>query len=130
MLTSISRKVAAGSAAVALALFAAACTSGAGAQEEGGASALPPVLVPPSELVGKTFEITKEHPLVVNLDDPAEVEAWTGQVVDEAVAEFIPGLDDGSAQFNPGFEAVGSGTTEASVTSPDGETLEFTIRVP
>lgn len=106
-----------------------ACSSG-GDKSSDSNEALPPVLVAPSELAGNTFEVTKEQPLVINVEDPAEVEAWSGDVEAAAVAVFTPGYDDGSAQYNPSFEAVGSGETDAWVTSPDGELMEFTIKVP
>ena len=137
MLKSKFGRAAAGIAAAVFALSIAACSSGSGEAPGGaesgsqsGTSALPPVMATPAELPGKTFEITKERPLVITVDNAHLVAEWTGQAEDEAVAKFAPGRDDGGAQFNPGFDAVGSGTTEASVTSPEGETFEFTITVP
>ena len=129
MLRSVLGRATAGIAVVAMALSFGACSSVSGEKLDGGASALPPMLVAPAELAGQTFEITKEQPLVVDIEDPSEVEAWDGDVENQAVALFSPGRDDGSAQFNPSFDAVASGTTEASVISPSGETLEFTVRV-
>lgn len=79
-----------------------------------------------ADLSGAIFEITIENPLVVNVPDPV---GWSGEVEDSAVAEFIPGRDDGSAVFNPGFEAVGTGSTGASLTGPDGDEYAFTIVV-
>lgn len=105
-------------------------SSGADSSESESGEVLPPVLVEPSGLAGKTFEITKEQPLVITVEDPATVADWEGSATDDAVAKFVAGKDDGSAQFNPGFEAVGPGNTDASVTSPDGEVFEFTITVP
>lgn len=124
-----------------LAVSLGACSSGAGssgADSSGSGSSgsakqgevLPPILVAPSDLAGKTFEITKEQPLVINVEDPSTVADWAGSADDSVVAKFVPGEDDGSAQFNPGFEAVGSGSTDASVIAPDGEVFEFTITVP
>ncbi len=88
--------------------------------------ALPPVIAEVGELDGSTFEINAAQPLVVNAPDPTE---WTGEASDPAVAEFVPGKDDGSALFNPGFEAKGSGSTDATMTAPDGTVYAFTIVV-
>lgn len=128
MTTTILKPVAAISTAVLLAVSLVACSPGTSTPSETN-GALPPVIVTPSELAGTTVEITQEQPLVISVEDATEVEAWVGSVVDINVATFVPGEDDGDAQFNPGFEAVSAGSTEASVTSPEGEVLEFTITV-
>lgn len=113
-------------AAALLAGSVAACSGGEQKESEADTEALPPVIAEVSDLDGATFEINDEQPLVVNAPDPTE---WDGSTEDPAVAEFFPGEDDGSALFNPGFEARGSGSTGASMTSPDGETYDFTIMV-
>ncbi|WRS30532.1 hypothetical protein U6G28_02260 [Actinomycetaceae bacterium MB13-C1-2] len=130
----ILRPVAGVVAGVALAFGLVACTSNgsgraptsdSGSSSDGG-SVLPPQIVEGTDLQGGSFTITKDQPLVVNVDDPTE---WTGETVDKAVAEFVAGRDDGSAVFNPGFSAVGTGTTDASMTAPDGTTYSFKISV-
>ncbi|MFZ1382386.1 MAG: hypothetical protein WAS54_06325 [Scrofimicrobium sp.] len=118
----------------ALALGLGACTSNSGGEKPtsdsgtsvDGGSVLPPVIAEVADLDGGSFTINEKQPLVVNADDPTE---WTGEATDEAVAEFVAGRDDGSAVFNPGFSAVGPGTTDASMTSPDGTTYSFKIIV-
>jgi hypothetical protein len=45
------------------------------------------------------------------------------------VVEVQKGLDDGSAVFNPGAEAVAPGTATVTLVNPTGETLEFSITV-
>ena len=138
-------KVAVAAASSALLLFSlAGCSSGTSTEtpetdtdvveevieespEGEGTQVLPPQIVDPEELQGASFEVTAEQPLVINADDPAE---WTGTTTDTTVAVFVPGSDDGTTVFNPGFEAVGPGETVASVTSPDGDTYDFTITVP
>ena len=109
-----------------LGLSVSACgDSGAGPQS-GSAGALPPVIAEVEDLDGSTFEINDAQPLVVNAPDPTK---WTGEVADPSVAEFVPGRDDGSAVYNPGFFARGSGSTGASMTAPDGEVHNFEIVV-
>lgn len=107
----------------------AACSSSSGAGEEQSeeTSVLPPQIVEPTDLEGSSFEITQEQPLVVKVEDPTE---WSGTTAHEDVAVFVPGEDDGSATFNPGFEAKNPGETEATLTSPEGETYDFTLVVP
>lgn len=92
----------------------------------GSPQALPPVIAEVQELDGSTFEINPAQPLVVNAPDPTK---WTGEASDDSVAEFVPGEDDGSALFNPGFKAKGSGSTDATMTAPDGTVYAFTIVV-
>lgn len=106
-----------------------ACTSNGGSDGSGsdGGNVLPPQIVEVSDLDNGSFTITEEQPLVVNADDPTE---WTGDAMDKEVAEFVAGRDDGSAVFNPGFTAVGPGTTDASMTAPDGTTYSFKLIVP
>ncbi len=116
-------KIAVGLTAIALALSMSACSSVA---KDSAQEALPPVIAAQTELEGQTFEINDKQSLVINVDD---TEGWIGEVADPNVAEFIPGGHRGAAEFNPGFAAVGEGTTTASVTSPNGETYEFTIVV-
>lgn len=96
-------------------------------KDEDSTEALPPVIAEVSELDGATFEISESQPLVVNAPDPVD---WTGVSDDPEVAEFVPGKEeDGGATYNPGFEAKGPGETAATMTSPAGETYDFTLVV-
>ena len=94
---------------------------------EDSTEALPPVIAEVSELDGATFEISESQPLVINAPDPVD---WAGVADDPEVAEFVPGKEeDGGATYNPSFEAKGAGETAASMTSPAGETYDFTLVV-
>lgn len=79
------------------------------------------------ELDNVEVTITKESPLVITVEGDAT--GWTGEAEDSKIAEFVPGGEKDGAEFNPGFDAKADGTTKASVTSPDGETTDFTIIV-
>ena len=111
---------------VAFGLTLSACSTDAPKTDES-SEALPPTIVELDELDGATFEITAEQPLVVNAPEPAD---WKGESVDPSVAKFVPGELEDTAEYNPGFEAVGPGTTDASMTGPDGNTYSFTVVVP
>lgn len=87
---------------------------------------LPPEIAESTQLEGEEFVLVGDQELVINVDDPA---SWTGETSDPSVAEFQAGSDDGSATYNPGFTPKSPGTTAASITSPGGETYEFTIVV-
>lgn len=124
MRTPILRRAGAIVVAVALGLGLVGCSARTANESAG---ALPPVISETYDLEGARFEINAEQPLVINVSDPTE---WKGHVEDPSVAEFVPGTDDGMAQYNPSFQALGSGSTEAQLTAPNGETYEFTIVVP
>ncbi|MDN6565771.1 MAG: hypothetical protein L0K65_01810 [Actinomyces sp.] len=92
-----------------------------------GSAQLPaPVMAGEADLDGATFVISDQRPLVVTVEDPAN---WEGRSAEESLAVFRPGGSDGSATYNPGFEARGPGTTTATLTGPDGIVHEFTITV-
>lgn len=110
---------------VALSFSVAGCSAGAG-EEKGNSELLPPVLAEVEDLQGATFELNDLQPLVVNAPDPVE---WLGEVENPEVADFFPGFQEDDAVFNPGFEPRSPGSTGASLTSPLGETYDFTIIV-
>lgn len=87
-----------------------------------------PELVTTDNLDGASVEVSSNRPLVIPVEDD-HPERWTqGSVEDESVARFVPGKDSGPSDSNPGFEAVGKGTTSATLTDPDsGEVYTFTI---
>ncbi|MEH0147662.1 hypothetical protein V6D40_08315 [Corynebacterium sp. Q4381] len=116
-------------AVVALALSTGACGGGAGSAGQTALEA--PTFVTLDNLHGADVEITKRQPLVIPVGYDQDASAWTsGGVDDETVATFVPGSKDGNTETNPGFHAVGSGTTGAHLTNPaTGEDIEFTITV-
>ncbi len=113
-------------ASAALALTFSAC-SGKTENTNESSEALPPIITELDQLDGATFQITAEQPLVVNAPEP---DGWEGETADESVALFVPGQMEETAEYNPGFTAVGAGTTDASMTGPDGTTYSFTLVVP
>lgn len=90
-----------------------------------------PITVTPEELEGATFTLTHEEYLVI--DVPSNPAGWVGEVDQIDVAQFLPGEkvqpQSADTRINPGFEGVAPGTTRASVTSPLGQTYEFTLVV-
>jgi hypothetical protein len=100
------------------------------AESGSGNSALPPVIVELSEIDGTTVEVPLDNVVDLVTADGDDVTAWTAKVSDEAVAEFIPGKDDGSAQFNPGIKPLAEGTTDVVMTNPTTDaTVSFTVTV-
>jgi hypothetical protein len=96
---------------------------------EGSSSALPPVIVEVGSLDGTTVEVPEGGAIDVTGDDETYTD-WTAEIADPAIVSFTPGRDDGSAQFNPGFDALAVGSTEVTLTnSSSGETLTFTVDV-
>lgn len=89
--------------------------------------ALPPVIVEPTDLPGKSVELTQKDTLVINVT--GEVEGWNATIDDPSIAEFTPGHVDDSASFNPSFSPKKAGTTGVSLTSPEGTVYEFSITV-
>lgn len=94
----------------------------------GGLQALPPTILSPGELDGTDVSVIVGTALVIAVDDGTE-DQWRGTTADTAVAEFSAGGSDEGATFRPGFEARATGTTEATLTAPDGREIRFTISV-
>lgn len=126
--------------AVALPLFMVGCTPSASEDPSAGsdpssapsASAtdqlLPPTTVAPADLEGTDVRVILGTSLVLAVADGSEGE-WTGTTADVAVAEFSPGGPSEGAVFRPGFLVREVGSTAATVTGPDGQTITFTITV-
>ena len=96
---------------------------------EASSSALPPVIVEIGSLDGTTVQVPEGGAIDVTGDDETYMD-WTAEITDPEVVEFTPGRDDGSAQFNPGFQALAVGSTEVTLTnSSSAETVTFTIDV-
>jgi hypothetical protein len=108
----------------------AGCSSGGtsgGASEQ--ADALPPVIVDLDSLDGTTVEVAEGGSIDLTGDDETFTE-WTADIADPDVVEFVPGRDDGSAQFNPGLSAESVGETEVVLENGEtGDTVTFTVEV-
>ncbi|MFB2581021.1 hypothetical protein ACEXQD_07190 [Herbiconiux sp. P15] len=90
----------------------------------------PPVIVRITEVEGTTVTVPLGTLLVLATADDASVTAWSVEIADASVAEFVAGRDDGSARFNPGLAPRAEGVTE--VTLRDGRTngtVAFTLSV-
>ena len=108
------------------ALALAGCSSGG---SSGDASALPPVIVDLGDVEGTTVEVPEGGTIDLTGDDQTST-AWTADIADPAVVEFVPGRDDGSAQFNPGLTAKSEGETEVTLdNSETGDSVTFTVDV-
>ncbi|GAA2466310.1 hypothetical protein [Agromyces soli] len=94
-----------------------------------GASVLPPVIVDLGAVDGTTVEVPVGGTVDLVGDDEHFL-AWTAELSDPEVAEFVPGKDDGSAQFNPGLTALAEGDTEVTLSNDEsGDKVEFTVEV-
>ncbi|WP_460774102.1 hypothetical protein [Microbacterium sp. GXF7504] len=120
----------AAAATVALAAFALSGCAGSAAPDDAPTSVIAPVTVEANDLQGETVDLLVGQTLNINTGDLA-VDSYRGEVADTAVAVFHEGHDDGSAQFNPGVEAIGPGTTTVTMTNANGgiQPLEFTVVV-
>ncbi|RZS63703.1 hypothetical protein EV187_3612 [Agromyces ramosus] len=103
-----------------------ACSSGG---STGGSSALPPVIVEIDALEGTTVEVPEGGTVDLTGDDETST-AWTADIADPEVVEFVPGRDDGSAQFNPGLTATSVGETDVTLENGEtGDAVTFTVEV-
>ena len=106
-------------------LALAGCSSGG----TGGSSALPPVIVDLGDVEGTTVEVPVGGTIDLIGDDDTYA-AWTADIEDSDVVEFVPGRDDGSAQFNPGLTATSVGETDVTLDNGEtGESVTFTVDV-
>ena len=130
--------VAAGSAAL-LVIALSACggsssqngsNSSSGTEQPIGGDVIAPVTKSVNELQGVEVELLVGQVLNISTDSLA-VDSYAGEVADPKVAEFSPGRDDGSAEFNPGVTALAVGTTQVTLTNEQGgiQPLEFTVNV-
>lgn len=88
-----------------------------------------PIYFTPEDLQGKDVSISLDIPLTITIEDDADLDKWHGEVTDDTVAEFTAGKMQDGASFNPGFNALKTGTTDATLTGPDGKEITFTITV-
>ncbi|WP_147305803.1 hypothetical protein [Subtercola boreus] len=94
-----------------------------------GAGVIAPVIADLSSIDGSTVTVPLDNVVVLESGD-VKVTVWTGSVSDPQVAEFVAGMDDGSATFNPGIQPLAVGGTSVSVTDSDtGEVLTFDLEV-
>lgn len=93
-------------------------------------SVIAPVIRSAEGLQGETIELVVGQALDIDTGDLA-VDSYTGTVADTAVAEFVPGRDDGSATFNPGVTALAEGRTSVELVNAQGgiQPLTFTVSV-
>ena len=107
-------------------LALAGCSSGGSG---GGSSALPPVIVDLGEVDGTTVQVDEGGSIDLTGDDETFTE-WSADIADPSVVEFVPGSDDGDAQFNPGLTAKSVGETEVTLdNASSGDTVTFTVEV-
>ncbi len=112
-----------------MAVGAAFALAGCTAASDSGSETLPPVIVDINEIDGTTVEVAEGNVIDLTGDDETYLD-WTAEIADPAVAEFTPGKDDGSAQFNPGVTGLSVGQTEVTLdNSTSGDTVTFTVEV-
>jgi hypothetical protein len=93
-------------------------------------SALPPIIVELADAEGTTVEVPLDNVVDLVTGDDENVTAWTAKISDESVVEFVPGKDDGSAQFNPGLTPLAEGTSDVVLSNSETDsTVSFTVTV-
>lgn len=135
------KRITAAAVAMALPLMVAGCTptapedpsvaepvASASPAASGMDQMLPPTTVAPADLAGTDVRVIRGTSLVLEVPDGTEAD-WTGTTADVAIAEFSPGGPSEGAVFRPGFVVREIGTTDATVTGPEGQTVAFTITV-
>ncbi|GAA2231234.1 hypothetical protein N1031_07565 [Herbiconiux moechotypicola] len=119
-------------AAAALVVVLSACSSTPSNTSETpiGGDVITPVTMEANDLQGATVDLIVGQVLNINTGDLA-TDSYTGEVADTAVARFVQGQTGGSAELNPGVEALAVGETEVTMTNEQGgiQPLEFTVVV-
>ncbi|MGX5696168.1 hypothetical protein ACWKWP_08230 [Agromyces soli] len=128
------RAIAALAAAVALTAALAGCASGSGSSSDSAspsasAGALPPVIVEIEDLDGTTVEVPLDSEVDLVVAEGDDVTVWVAEIADPTIVEFVPGKDDGSAQFNPGLQPLEVGQTEVVLSDGTSKTVTFTVDV-
>ncbi|MDO9398830.1 MAG: hypothetical protein Q7T71_19975 [Herbiconiux sp.] len=127
-------KMLAASALAVAALGLAACSSSTTPADSSstpiGGDIITPVSMQANDLQGATVDLVVGQILNINTGDLA-VDSYSGEVADEAVARFVEGTAGGSAELNPGVEALAVGETTVTMTNENGgiQPLEFTVVV-
>ena len=92
-------------------------------------SVISPIFVHADDADGTTVDVTVGNVVVVT-SDTEPLGDWTAEVSDTSVVRFEPGSSTGSADFNPGFQALAPGSTDVTMTNESsGTKLSFTIDV-
>ncbi|WP_295014794.1 hypothetical protein [uncultured Microbacterium sp.] len=123
-------------AALALLLALAGCSAGPPAppsitagSASPGASVLPPVMADLASVDGTTVTVPLGE-VVVLTGDAAHPTSWTATIADPEIVAFVPGRDDGSAQFHPGLTPLAEGTTGVVLdNAASGAHVRFTVEV-
>ncbi|MFJ4166542.1 hypothetical protein ACIPY5_13395 [Microbacterium sp. NPDC089698] len=126
----------AGAALATAALGLAGCSGGAtpasstsSAPATTGAGVLPPIIADLGSIDGTTVQVPLGNTIDLTGDDK-DFTHWTADIADPKIVSFVPGKDDGSAQFNPGLDALAAGTTKVTMdNSASGKHLAFTVEV-
>ncbi|MCE4027402.1 hypothetical protein LXM50_15610 [Microbacterium sp. Au-Mic1] len=94
-----------------------------------GSGVLPPIIADLGSIDGTTVQVPLGNTIDLTGDDK-DFTHWTADIADAKIVSFVPGKDDGSAQFNPGLEALAEGTTKVTMdNSASGKHLVFTVEV-
>lgn len=109
------------------------CSSGPAPASSTGSStsssALPPVIADLGSIDGTTVQVPMGGTVDLTGADK-DFTHWTADIADAKVVSFVPGKDDGSAQFNPGLDALATGTTTVTLdNSASGAHVSFTVEV-
>lgn len=127
------RLVAAAAVVGAAALGLTACTPAGSSDSASGsssASVLPPVIEKISDLDGTTVQVPLTNTVDLVTADGDDVTAWSAEIADDTIAEFVRGKEDGGATFNPGLTPLAAGTTDVVLTNTTtGEKVAFTLEV-
>jgi hypothetical protein len=134
MINKTALRVAAVALAAGVALTATACSSQASSDSktssEEANEVISPITVDITSLDGQTVDVDVDNVININA---ADVTAWTAEIADPAIAEFIPGTSEGDTadalKTNPGIKPLKIGTTKVTMTSTDGTTVTFTVNV-
>jgi hypothetical protein len=122
--------------AAALALAGCAASSGTPATSQpasigpaASGQVIAPVIVDLNDVDGTRVEVAVGNTIDLTGDDETYAE-WMAEIGDESIVEFIAGRDDGSAQFNPGLDALAPGETDVTLDNAEtGKTMTFTVEV-
>jgi hypothetical protein len=93
------------------------------------AAVVSPVIADLHDVDGTTVEVAVGNTIDLTGDDETYAD-WMAEIADERVVAFVGGRDDGSAQFNPGLDALAAGETEVTLDNAStGDTVTFTVHV-
>lgn len=95
-----------------------------------GGDIVAPVTMSSDDLQGATVELTVGQVLNITTGDLAPG-SYAGEVADPAVAAFTPGRSESAATYNPGIDALHTGSTAVTLTNEDSgiQSVDFTVVV-